>query len=53
MQGAGTISREKAEQKVIDEYRAYEAKTLSPVEKEYLATLKILEKTTADKLRQK
>ena len=53
LQGASTISREKAEQKAIDEYRAYEAKTLSPVEKEYLTTLKTLEKATTDKLRQK
>lgn len=52
-QSAGKISREQAEQKAISEYRAYEAKTLSPIEQEYLATLKALEKTTVHKLHQK
>ena len=49
----GEISREQAEQKAISEYRAYEVKTLSPIEQEYLATLKALEKTTVQKLHQK
>lgn len=44
LQSAGKISREQAEQKAISEYRAYELKTLSPIEQEYLATLKALEK---------
>lgn len=53
LQSAGKISREQAEQKAISEYRAYEVKTLSPIEQEYLATLKALEKTTVQKLHQK
>lgn len=53
LQGAGTVSREQAEQKAVSEYKAYKVKTLSPVEKEYFTTLKALEKTTAHKLQHK
>lgn len=38
--GAGTISHEKAIDKVKTEYRKYQVKTISPVEQEYLNTLK-------------
>ncbi len=41
---AGTISREKMTEKVSQEYRKYKAKTLSQVEKDYLAHIKHLEK---------
>ncbi len=44
LKSAGSISREKADQKATHEYRAYEEKTLSPIEKEYLKTLTSLEK---------
>jgi hypothetical protein len=44
LQTAGSISREQADQKATQEYRAYEEKTLSPIEKEYLKTLTSLEK---------
>ena len=42
---AGTISREQMTEKVEQEYRRYQAKTLSQVEKDYLAHIKHLEKT--------
>ena len=42
---AGTISREQMTEKVSQEYRKYQAKTLSQVEKDYLAHIKQLEKT--------
>ena len=38
--GAGTISHGKAIEKAIAEYKKYQVKTLSPVEQEYLNTLK-------------
>lgn len=40
--GSGTISHDKATKKAITEYRKYQVKTISPVEKEYLETLKII-----------
>lgn len=39
---AGTISREEADKKATEEYRAYESRTLSPVEREYIQTIKQL-----------
>ena len=53
LKGAGTVSHEQAEQKAIQEYRAYEARTLSPVEQSYLESLKALEKNTAKLLKTK
>ena len=40
--GAGTISHNKAIEKAKDEYKKYQVKTISPVEKEYLETLKAI-----------
>ncbi|HFI0512406.1 TPA: virulence RhuM family protein [Streptococcus suis] len=45
---AGTISREQMTEKVSHEYRKYKAKTLSQVEKDYLAHIKYLEKTAQE-----
>ena len=45
---AGTISRERMTEKVSQEYRKYKAKTLSQVEKDYLAHIKYLEKTAQE-----
>lgn len=42
--GSGKISHEKAIEKAEKEYRKYQVKTLSPVEKDYLETIKIIEK---------
>ncbi|MBF0775728.1 cell filamentation protein Fic [Streptococcus azizii] len=43
LEGSGTVSREQMLDKVTTEYRKYQAKTLSQVEKDYLAELKNLE----------
>ncbi len=40
LENAGTISHDTAMQKAEDEYKKYQIKTLSPVEKEYLETIK-------------
>lgn len=40
--GAGTISHDKAIEKARTEYKKYQVKTISPVEREYLDTLKEL-----------
>lgn len=38
--GAGTVSHEQAIEKAKSEYKKYQVKTISPVEREYLKTLK-------------
>ena len=43
LQGAGTISHETAIEKATLEYRKYQQKTLSEVERNYLESLKLLE----------
>lgn len=43
LKNAGTISHTQAKEKAIGEYKKYKAKTLSPVEKDYLSTIKSLE----------
>ena len=42
---AGKISHEQALQKAKEEYRKYQEKTLSPVEKDYMKTIADLNKT--------
>lgn len=49
LQGAGTISHEKAVEKASTEYKKYQQKTLSEAEKNYLESLKTLEKKTKKK----
>jgi hypothetical protein len=49
LQGAGSISHEKAVDKATDEYKKYQQKTLSEVEKNYLETLKMIENETKNK----
>ncbi|MBN1585359.1 virulence RhuM family protein [Candidatus Uhrbacteria bacterium] len=44
LDGAGKVSKEKAEEKAKTEYGKYKAKTLSEVEKSYLESLKQIEK---------
>lgn len=46
---AGTISHKKAIEKAKGEYRKYQVKTISPVEKEYLETLKNISNKIDDK----
>ena len=47
--GAGTVSYNKAVDKAEDEYKKYQVKTISPVEKEYLETLKQVSNKIDDK----
>ena len=44
LDSAGTISHAQAQEKALTEYKKYKAKTLSPVEKDYLKTITDLEK---------
>lgn len=44
LQGAGSVSHQKAVNKAKDEYKKYQAKTLSAAEKDYLESLKTIEK---------
>ena len=47
--GAGTISHDEAIEKAKYEYKKYQVKTISPVEKEYLETLKAISNKISDK----
>ena len=49
LEGSGTVSHAKAIEKAKSEYKKYQAKTLSPVEKAYLQTIKGLEKQAKSK----
>ncbi len=43
LNNAGTISRKVADKKAIEEYKKYQVKTLSPVENDYINTIKEIE----------
>lgn len=45
LQKAGSVSREQADSKATQEFRSYEARTLSSVEQAYLDNIKALQKT--------
>ena len=49
LSGAGSISHEQAMEKATAEYRKYQQNTLSPVEKDYLESVKELEKEAKKK----
>ncbi|HMS29281.1 MAG TPA: virulence RhuM family protein [Saprospiraceae bacterium] len=49
LQGSGTISHDKAIEKATTEYKKYQQKTLSEVEKNYLENLKTLEQKAKKK----
>ena len=49
--GAGTVSHNKAIEKAKDEYKKYQVKTISPVEKEYFETLKVISNKIEDKIK--
>jgi len=49
LQGAGSISHEKAIEKATTEYKKYQQKTLSEAEKNYLESLKAIEQKTKKK----
>lgn len=46
LDGPGKVSHQQAMDKAQSEYRKYQAKTLTEVEKHYLDTIKMLEKKT-------
>ena len=46
LQGNGSVSHEQAVDKATDEYRKYQQKTLSSVEKAFLDSIKCIEKKT-------
>ena len=49
LQGAGTISHAQAIEKATQEYRKYQVQNLSPVEKEYLESIKNIHSTVKKK----
>jgi hypothetical protein len=49
LQGAGAISHEQAVSKAENEYKKYQAKTLSEVEKAFLETIKNVQKAVDNK----
>ena len=49
LQNAGSVSHEQAVEKALAEYRKYQVKTISPVEKAYLETIKSVQKKIKDK----
>ena len=51
LSGAGSISHEQAIEKATAEYRKYQQNTLSPVEKDYLESVKELEKEAKKKVK--
>ena len=53
LQNAGKVSNEQAVEKAIKEYKKFQAKTLSPVEKAYLENIKLLEKNVKKKIKDK
>ena len=53
LEGVGKISHEQAIEKAKKEYRKYQEKTISPVEEEYIKSLKDVEKEVKKKVRKK
>jgi hypothetical protein len=53
LKDAGNVSHKQAAEKAVEEYRKYQAKTLSPVEEVYLESIKILEKKVERKIKDK
>ena len=51
MTGLGKVSHEKAMEKAKNEYRKYQEATLSPVEEEYLKSIKGVEKIVKKNLK--
>ena len=52
LKGAGTISHDRAIEKAEQEYKKYQAKTLSPVETAYLDTIRSLQKKVENKTKE-
>ena len=47
--GSGSVSHKEAVEKAADEYKKYQQRTLSDVERAYLDTIKMLESKTMKK----
>lgn len=52
LEGGGTVSHEQAMKKATEEYRKYQAATLTPVEKAYLESMKQAEKEAKRKAKE-
>ena len=52
LQNSGTVSHAQALEKATIEYRKYQEKTIAPVEKAYLESIKALEKESKKKTRE-
>jgi len=50
---AGTVTHKKAIEKAENEYKKFQVKTLSPVEKAYFENIKLLEKKVKKKIKDK
>ncbi len=53
LDGAGKISHKQAVDKAIDEYRKYQVKTLSPVERVYLRVIEEIDRSVSEEIRDK
>ena len=53
LEGAGTVSHKKALEKATEEYHKFQIQNLSPVEEEYLQTIKSIENTAKTKSKEK
>jgi hypothetical protein len=53
LKDSGNVSHKQAVEKAVEEYRKYQAKTLSPVEEAYLESIKGLEKKVEKKIKDK
>ena len=53
LDGAGKVSHKQAVDKALNEYRKYQVKTLSPVERDYLRTIEELNRSASEQIRDK
>ena len=53
LNSAGKVSHKQAVDKALDEYRKYQVKTLSPVERDYLRTIEELNRSASEQIRDK
>ena len=53
LDGAGKVSHKQAVDKALDEYRKYQVKTLSPVERDYLRVIEEIDRSVSEEIRDK
>ena len=51
LDGAGKVSHKQAVDKALDEYRKYQAKTLSPAERDYLRVIEEIDRSVSKQIR--